>query len=406
MRTFILAIHIFLCTVPGGQAQINLVGASVNTGTGSIDILKWQAFDSASVTSYPTILQGYLFNSSLFNAYNSNYYLTGITATSGGLLTFNTVTNDASLSPYSTFSNITEIDMSTGKIYTLTSDSIGYISVSEFDLNTGTDSVLGVISEPGIQGIISDATGFDSNNGILYYIGYDASSSSCLYSIPVRDPGFSWSKTILLTTAPGNNFSSVNYDNVNDIIYASNAEYDSAFNYIGNKVVEINKTTGEVITRGALVGFPMFVGGSSSFDQNSGSFLLVGIDTNNVLKMIAFDTYTNTYQTGFVPGSVSEIVCDNYGFAQSKYGVVSVAEKDYAAASIFPNPATSKFTLKMNSVADKFTVKIYDAGGRECFSGEIQNPETEISTESLTKGVYFVTIQNQKSKQTEKLVIK
>ena len=37
--------------------------------------------------------------------------------------------------------------------------------------------------------------------------------------------------------------------------------------------------------------------------------------------MIVFNTYTNTYETGFVPGSVSEIVCDNYAFAQSAYGI-------------------------------------------------------------------------------------
>lgn len=405
MRTFIFAISIFLCNILSGQAQISLVGASVNSSTGSIDIVKWQALDSASVTTYPTILQGYVFNSSVFDAYNSSYYLQGITATSSGLLSFNTVTNTATLSPYGTLSNITEFDMSTGKIYTLTSDSIGYIIVNEFDINTGTESVLGVIIEPGIQGIISDATGFDSNNGILYYVGYDVSPSNCLYSIPVREPVFSWSKTTLLTTSPGNNFSSVNYDNVNNIIFASNAEYDSAFNYLGNKVVEINKTTGEVITRGELAGFPWFVGGSSSFDQFSGSFMLVGIDTNNVQSMIVFDTYNNTYQTGFVPGSVSEIVCDNYAFAQNTYGTTSIDQKDLADVSLFPNPAASKFTLKTNSSADKSTLLIYDVNGRELLSREIQNPETEISTEFLTKGVYIVTIQNQMSKQTKKLVI-
>ena len=405
MKTVRTFCFIFMLSYFGVQAQINLVGASVNPTTGSIDIVKWQALDSATVTTYPTILKGYLFNSSLFDAYHSNYYLTGITATSGGLLSFNTVTNEATLSPYFTFSNITEFDMSTGKIYTLTSDSIGYISVNEFDIDTGTDSLLGVISEPGIQGIITDATGFDSNNGILYYIGYDSVPSNCLYSIPVRNPVFSWSKTTLMTTAPSNNFSSVNYDNVNNTIYASNAEYDSSYNYIGNKVVEINKITGEVITRGLLTGFPWFVGGSSSFDQTSGSLLLVGIDTSNVLSMIAFDTYNNTYQTGFVPGSVSEIVCDNYAFAQSAYGTVSVDEQEKPDVTLFPNPATSKLTLKMTNSTDKLTLKIYDVNGRECASREIQNPETEISTEFLTKGVYLVIIQNQNSTQTKKLVV-
>jgi hypothetical protein len=406
MKTLISLILVVLLSCQNGQAQINLVGASINAGTGQIDIVKWQAFDSASVTPYPTMFVGYYMASSLFDAYNSNYYLTGITPDSSALLSFNTISNDASLHPFSSYSNISEIDMSTGKIYTLRSDSTGYISVNEYDITTGTDSLLGVISEPGLYGIVIDAIGFDSNHGIIYYIGYDGSSTYCLFSIPVRNPVFSWAKKTLLTTAPGNNFSSVNYDNVNNILYALNAEYDSANNYNVSRVVEIDYITGEVISRGLLAGFPGFVMGSSSFDQNSGSLLLVGIDTNNILKMIAFDTYNNTYQTGFVPGSVSEIVCDNYAFAQSAYGIVSIDEKDLADVALFPNPATSKVTLKMNSSADKSTLKIYNVNGRELLSREIQNPETEISTEFLEKGIYFVTLQNHKVLQTHKLIIK
>jgi hypothetical protein len=328
MKTIKLVGFIVMLSYFSGQAQINLVGAGINTGTGNIDILKWQAFDSASVTPYPTMFVGYYMASSLFDAYNSNYYLTGVTPDSSALLTFNTIANNASLHPFSSYSNISEIDMSTGKIYTLRSDSIGYISVNEYNINTGTDSLLGVISEPGLYGIVIDAIGFDSNHGIIYYVGFDGSSTYCLFSIPVRNPVFSWAKKTLLTTAAGNNFSSVNYDNGHNILYALNAEFDSANNYTGNKVVEIDYVTGDVVPRGLLAGFPAFVMGSSSFDQNSGSFLLVGFDTNFVERMIIFNTNTNTYETGFVPGNVSEIVCDNYAFAQSAYGTVSIDKKD------------------------------------------------------------------------------
>jgi hypothetical protein len=405
MKTFISIILFLFLTNLSGQAQIKLVGAGINAGTGHIDILKWQAFDSASVTTYPTMFVGYYMSSSLFDAYQSNYYLTGITQDSSALLSFNTNSNETSLHPFSSYSNISEIDMSTGKIYTLRSDSIGFISVNEYDINTGTDSLLGVISEPGLYGIAIDAIGFDSNHGIIYYIGDDGSAAICLFSIPVRNPVFSWAKKTLLTTAPGNNFSSVNYDNVNNILYASNAEYDSVNNYTGNKVVEIDPVTGEVISRGLLAGFPGFLVGSSSFDQNSGSFLLVGIDTNNAERMINFNTYTNTWETGFVPGNVSEIVCDNYAFAQSAYGSVSIAEKDKSGASIFPNPATSKFTLHVSGFEDTFMMKIFSINGRECFSGQIHQHETEISTEFLSKGFYFVELQNQKVRQTLKLII-
>ncbi|MCX6265955.1 MAG: T9SS type A sorting domain-containing protein [Bacteroidetes bacterium] len=405
MKTFTLFVFIYMLSSLGAQAQISLVGSSSNTITGSIDIMKWQALDSASVITYSTPLRGCYLGSSVFDAYNSNYYLTGYTSASSELLSFNTLTNDAVLSPYYTFSNITEIDMSTGKIYNLISDSIGYFSVNEYDINTGRDSLLGVISEPGIQGIRIDATGFDSNHGILYYVGFDNSQSDCLYAIPVRNTAFSWTKTTLLTTAPGNNFYSVNYDNVNDILFASNAEYDSANNYTVNRVVEINYLTGALISRGLLTGFPYFLVGSSSFDQNSGSLLLVGFDTNFMRRMIVFNTYTNTFETGFVPGNVSEIVCDNYAFAQSHYVNVSIPEEEKLDVSIVPNPATNKFMLHVNGFKDKFSIKIYNVNGKECFSGEIQSPETEISIEFLSEGFYFVNLQNQKILQTHKLII-
>lgn len=405
MKRIIFMTAVLLLTALGGNAQINLIGASTNSSSGLIDIVKWQALDTSSVASYPTILEGYYFNSSVFNSYTGNYYLTGITSNTSVLLSFNTGSNTSGISPYSSFSNITEIDMSTGKIYNLTSDSVDYFSVNEYEISTGADSVLGVIHEPGIPGIIADATSFDSNNGILYYIGYDSLPGICLYSIPVRNPVFSYSKTRLLLSAQGHNFSSVNYDNVNNIIYASDAEFDENGNYQGNTVVEINKITGEVIERGQLTGFPYYLAGSSSFDQNSGNLLLVGFDTAFNEKMIVFNTYTNTFETGFVPGFVSEIVCDNYAFAKSAYITTSIQEKEDAVLNIFPNPATNKFTLQTNMVNDNYTLILSGVSGKVFLTEQIQKPETEINTGFLPAGVYVVTIKSEKSLQTQKLII-
>jgi hypothetical protein len=404
MKKIKFVISVILLLSIGANAQINLVGASVNPN-GTIDIVKWQALDSTSVTTYPSGLEAYVYASSVFDSYNSNYYLGGISANTGVLLSFNTNSNISSLTPYSMLSNISEIDMSTGKIYNLSSDSVGYISVNEYDISTGSESLLGIIIEPGVYGIVSDAISFDSNNGILYYVGYDGVPSNCLYSIPVRNPDFSWSKTTLLTSAPGNNFSSVNFDNANNTLFASNAEYDSSWNYAGNKVVEINITTGEVIERGLLAGFPYYLAGSSSFDQNSGNFLLVGFDTAFNQRMIVFNTMDNTFVTGYVPDMVSEIVCDNYSFAKKAYATTSVREEGTIDFTIFPNPVQDKFILNANVFADKPTFRIHDINGRECFTRQIQQSETEISTEFLSKGVYFVTLQNQNGIGSQKLIV-
>lgn len=404
MKKIKLTLTILLLSTFAVKAQINLVGASVNPN-GTIDMVKWQALDSSSVTTYPSGMQGYLYASSVFDAYNSNYYLGGISSGSGVLFSFNTISNTPSFIFNAPIANISEIDMSTGKIYNLSSDSVGYISVNEYDINTGYENVIGIITEPGVNGIVTDAISFDSNNGILYYIGYDSSPAACLYAIPVREPAFSWSKTTLLTTATGNNFSSVHYDNANNILFASNAEYNSGGNYTGNKVVEIKTLSGEVIERGLLAGFPYYLGGSSSFDQNSGSFLLVAFDSAFNEKMIVFNTLNNTYVTGYVPSMVSEIICDNYSFAKNTYITTKTGDAGKKDFSIYPNPSTSKFTLTMRGYGDEYILKIHDMSGKEYLSRQIQHPQTEISTNFLSKGVYMVTIQNQKNAQTKMLII-
>ncbi len=404
MKKIKLTFALLLLSSIAVKAQINLVGASVNQN-GTIDIVKWQALDESSVIRYPSGLEAYLYASSVFDSYNSNYYLGGISSGAGVLLSFNTTSNTPSFISNAPMSNISEIDMSTGKIYNLSVDSVGYISVNEYDIYTGDEIVLGIISEPGVNGIVTDALSIDANNGILYYVGFDNSPATCLYAIPVRDQVFSWTKTTLLTTAAGNNFSSVHYDNVNNILFASNAEYNSSGNYTGNKVVEINTTSGEVIERGLLAGFPYYLGGSSSFDQNSGSFLLVAYDSFFNEKMIVFNTLNNTYVTGYVPSMVSEIVCDNYSFAKSTYPTTGTSELENINFAIYPNPATSKFILSVKGDESQFVLKIHDMSGREYLSKKVGNPQTEIQTDFLKKGVYVVSILGDKNTSTKKLII-
>ena len=119
MKKIKIFLAAFLLANLGMNAQINLVGAAYNPSTGGIDIVKWQALDSGSVITIPSFLEGYYFGSSAFDAYNGNYYLTGITADDQGLFSFNTQTNEQELSEFAPFSNVSEFDMSTGKFYDL-----------------------------------------------------------------------------------------------------------------------------------------------------------------------------------------------------------------------------------------------------------------------------------------------
>jgi hypothetical protein len=386
-----LLLTILLMSNLGLNAQINLVGAAYNPSTQMIDIVKWQALDSQSVITIPSILEAYYFGSSAFDAYNGNYYLTGITADDQGLFSFNTKTNEQALSEFAPFSNVSEFDMSTGKIYDLRLDSNEYISVNEFDITTGTDSLIGVIFEPGANAIVADAIGFNSNDGIIYYMGFTNEPAICLYAIPVREDAFSFSRTTLIPTAPYNILTGVNYDNVNDKLYALNATYDSLFNYTGNEIVEIDQETGAINALAELDEFTGFVAGSSSFDQNTGSFLLSGIDTSNLLRMIVFDTYTNTYETGFVPG-VSEIACDNTIFALNNYIITSVVENKNIDFSVSPNPVTDRLRVTVNADEDVL-VRIYSTNGTLVMSKEFSPLENiGLNLDFLPPGAYLVNV--------------
>jgi hypothetical protein len=223
-------------------------------------------------------------------------------------------------------------------------------------------------------------------------VGFTNEPALYLYGIPVRDDEFSYTRTELITVSPGNNISSLNYDNVNDRLYALNSTWDSLGNFTGNKVVEIDFNTGEVITRAELTEFIGYVASSSSFDQNTGSLLLYGIDTNYLGSMIVFDTYTNTYLTGFVPGNVSEIACDNTIFALNNYIITSVTDNEGIDFSVFPNPATDRLKVTVNLTEDVL-VRVYSTNGKLVFSKNFSPSEyIELNLDFLPSGAYLVNV--------------
>jgi len=404
MKKSILSV-IFILSLISVKSQINLVGAATSQG-GGIDILKWEALDPESVETYPSMLTGYYLGSSAFNSYNSNYYLTGLTELTEGLFSFNTLTNEQSLSPFSNFTNISEFDMSTGKMYDLRIEFPDYISVNEFDIETGTDSLLGSIYEPGVDGLIMDAIGFNANEGILYYVGFTYEPATYLYAVPVRDDSFSYSRTELILDSPGN-LTCLNYDNVNNKLYALNSTYDSLWNFNGNFVVEIDYVTGEVVPRAELTEFIGYVASSSSFDQNTGSYLLIGIDTNYMGSMIVFDTYTNTYITGFVPDNVSEIACDNTIFALNNYILTDIPETAAHGIEVYPNPASEVlFITSKSGMEGEYALRVINlSGGLSMEKTGYFSGRTEIDIKNLAAGVYVMQLVSLGRVETRKLII-
>lgn len=405
MKKLLLSIAILLAINSSVNAQINLIGASVNDSTGKIDLVQWEALDSFSVVTTPTILDGYYFASSAFDAFNAKYYLTGISGDSSGLYSFNSGTAEESLVEGSAFSNITEFDMSTGKMYNLIMETEEYINIYEFDVNTSEEILIGTIYEPGAIGIISDAIGFDSNNGIIYYAGFTNDPALCLYAIPVRDTVFSYTKTILNTIAPINNITCVHFDNVTEKIFALNDTYDSLFNYTGRYVIEIDKVTGDIINRGNLAEFPYYIGGSSCFDQATGTFMVAAIDTSNVLKMVAFNTLTDTYVAGFIPSVVSEIVCDNSEFAKNKYASTAINQELVSNLNVYPNPVSTLLSIEYTS-SSPVLVQVSAANGKQVLSRNFNSTsKIDLNMEPFAPGLYIVTLTSGGETVSQKIMV-
>jgi hypothetical protein len=210
----------------------------------------------------------------------------------------------------------------------------------------------------------------------------------------------------LILDSPGN-LTSLNYDNVNNKLYALNTTFDSLWNFDGNFVVEIDYVTGEVITRAELTEFIGFVASSSSFDQNTGSYLLVGIDTNYMGSMIVFDTYTDTYITGFVPGNVSEIACDNTFFALNNYILTGTEESPEVEFTVYPNPASDRIYISHPlGIPGNYTARLISMDGKLALEKNgYFNGRTEIDLERTPPGVYIMQIISGEKVETRKLIV-
>jgi hypothetical protein len=406
MKKLLYTLIIGLILNVSAYAQIKLIGVANNTGTNQIEMVQWLAFDSSTVTTTPTTLEAYLFASSAYDSFNGDYYIAGVSGQTTGLYSYNTDTGESNLATGSLNTNIAEFDMSTGKLYNLIMETEGYISIYEYNIELNEDTLIGTIYEPGVIGIAADAIGFDSNNGILYYAGYTNDPALALYAVPVRDEVFSFTRTILNTPDLFTNLTSLNFDNVQEKLFAAKDTYDQIGIPGGRSIVEIDLSSGEVITLGQLVDFPYFVGGSSLFDQNSGTFMLVGITTGGMLEMIAFDTYTNTYTSGFVPDNVSEIACDNTSFARNRYAaVLGVEQQPTVTFNVYPNPASDVLNLACTS-AEPVQVQIFSSMGEMVYEKQNSsvNPlRADIS--NLSPGLYMVTIAGAQETATKTIII-
>jgi len=93
-------------------------------------------------------------------------------------------------------------------------------------------------------------------------------------------------------------------------------------------------------------------------------------------------------------------------------GVVGVAalNNDHARMRLFPNPSHGQFTLQIGGAeANDATLKITDIVGNTVYENRVENNssviEKNIVLSGITKGVYFVTVENGATRFVNKLII-
>ncbi|MBO7277759.1 MAG: T9SS type A sorting domain-containing protein [Bacteroidales bacterium] len=73
-------------------------------------------------------------------------------------------------------------------------------------------------------------------------------------------------------------------------------------------------------------------------------------------------------------------------------------------ANIYPNPTKDQITITLNQASNQAKVEIYDQTGRNIHTQTITNTQT-ISLNHLPKGIYNVKITNEKSIQTQQIIL-
>jgi len=94
-------------------------------------------------------------------------------------------------------------------------------------------------------------------------------------------------------------------------------------------------------------------------------------------------------------------------FAAPCYGVGlgEVKENIDLIMTIYPNPAKEKIFVAVSNVNKNMKLQVYNAIGVLVMEQNNVQEETEVNTQHLRKGIYFVALTNGKAVATKKLVI-
>jgi glucose/arabinose dehydrogenase len=131
--------------------------------------------------------------------------------------------------------------------------------------------------------------------------------------------------------------------------------------------------------------------------DNNGVISTSGVFANNDFATFGEDYLGELYIAGISSGTIYRIIDTS----------MSTSEFDKMGISLYPNPAKESFTVKSSEDNLATKIDLFDLTGKLLLTKKLENnPENTIATNSLSKGMYLVTLETKNgTSYTTKLIV-
>lgn len=233
-------------------------------------------------------------------------------------------------------------------------------------------------------------------------------STTTTYSVAVNNPNFTDSIQIIVNPTFAIN-QSASICNGDSIFIAGQYQFSSGI-FVEN-LTTINGCDSIVTTNLDVITIDTSVTNVSSISlsANASSASYQWIDCGT---MQAIAGATNQVFVATANGNYAVIVTENNcSDTSSCYTISGVGiNETYInknAATVYPNPSTGELYIMLPKQNTQTQIKIFDLYGKEVISfNSIQTNPIQVGLSELSKGIYFVNIQNQDVNQNIKVVLK
>ena len=386
--------------------EIKLIGFNI-TENNELDIVKWNAGSSSFNSSIPSTIQSVYMGTSTFDVRSAKFYVNAIQYDSGEyqnkLFSYDTNSQIITVSPQSSlFNGGSEVDMESGLVYSYDFSDPNNPEFKMFNPSTLTTTTLGVINFDSFRSYYHDSSCFDSNLKIFYFTVLKEDGVKELVTVNVNSQPFSY--TILpITDSTLVDFYGLEFSNKTNTIYTM---YNNSYEFgtpISVKIGVLNPLNATVSTIVDMVDTPGYEVGNKTFDQETDSFIFVGVDTVGERDLKVVNTVTGIVDNLPLPSEyILEFECDNSIFAASRYGVLDLNDNKSTSFTISPNPTNDLIKVGFDGVVSNYS--IIDFMGKTVSSGYL-NTNNTIDVDGLSNGMYILKLESENKILTEKFIV-